>query len=155
MVHGTEVRIGKSGCGLATEMVVGRLWPKSSICLLVNSLTHSFSHSFSPLCLVNGLFSHSRPCSPMYPLIYSFVLVLLCIVHSLHHSAAQLLVLLWISHIIHSLIYLFIIILLCTGLFTFSFVHLSVHKLIHSLICSFTRKFIHKLIHALVNPLIN
>lgn len=36
----------EAGCGLATEMVVGILWPKSSICVLVNSLTHSFIHSF-------------------------------------------------------------------------------------------------------------
>lgn len=131
MVHGKEVQVGKSGCRLATEMVVEPL-AKVSISLLVNSLPPSFSHSFSPLCFVNGLFSiHTLFTCVYIPLI---VLMLLCIVYSLHHSkAAQLLILLWISHIIHSLIYLFIIILTCTGLLTFSFVHLSGHKLIHSL----------------------
>ena len=149
MVHGKDVRIGKSGCGLATEMVVGSLWPKSSIYVLVHALTHSFTHSFSPLC--NGLFTHSLPYSSMYSLIYSFVLMLLCIVHSLHDSSIPLLILLWISHVIHSLIYLFIIILPCIGLFIFSFVHLSVHKLIHSFIYSFTHKFITDLLQAYCN----
>lgn len=88
MVHGTEVRIGKSGCGLATEMVVGRLWPKSSICLLVNSLTHSFSHSFSPLCLVNGLFSHSRP---VHLCIHSSTHLYSCFCALFIHSIIQLL----------------------------------------------------------------
>lgn len=50
---------------------------------LIHTLTHSLTHSFIPLC--NDLFTHSPPCSSIYSLIYSFVLKLLCIVHSLHH----------------------------------------------------------------------
>lgn len=124
MVHGKEVRIGKSGCRLATEMVVGRLWPKSSICLLVNSLTHSFSHSFSPLCFVNGLFSHSRPCSPMYPLIHSLYS---CFCALFIHSIIQLLSCSFFYGLAtlstHSFIYLS------------SFFHALVYSLSHLFIC--------------------
>ena len=76
MVHGKDVRTRKSGCGLATEMVVGSLWPKSSIYVLVNSLTHSFIHSFVQW------FIHSF--TPLF--IYVFTHLFICTHASVHCS---------------------------------------------------------------------
>lgn len=40
-------RTGKSGCGAAAEAVVGTMWSRSFIYVLVNhSFTHSFIHTF-------------------------------------------------------------------------------------------------------------
>lgn len=130
MTQGKDgARAGNSGCGAAADGVIGTIWPKSFIYVLVNSHTHSL------ICSLIHSFLSIMIYSLIYFLIHLFIHSLIHYTYSsMHCSFTPLFIYAFIQSSMDRLNHPFTLLFICTRSSMHWFIYFFIHLFI--LLCT-------------------